>query len=126
MRKLQVLLAGVAVGALLVVAGSRPAPAQDPAVVNAKMVKVPLENARVRVLDSVLQPGDKEQMHSHPAYVTYVVAGGKIRNHLADGKVVEAELKTGDVLYRDALTHWAENIGTTPVHVVLVELKNPS
>ncbi len=65
-------------------------------------------------------------MHSHPAYVTYVVSGGKIRNHLADGKVVEAELKTGDVLYRDALTHWAENIGTTPVHVVLVELKNPS
>lgn len=126
MRKLMVLLVGVAAGALLMVAGSRPAPAQDPAVVNAKLVKVPLENARVRVLDSVLQPGDKEQMHSHPAYVTYVVSGGKIRNHLADGKVVEAELKTGDVLYRDPLTPWAENIGTTPVHVVLVELKNPS
>jgi quercetin dioxygenase-like cupin family protein len=126
MRKLQVLLVGVAVGALLVVAGSRPAPAQDPAVVNAKMVKVPLENTHVRVLDSVLQPGDKEQMHSHPAYVTYVVAGGKMRNHLADGKVVEVEVKAGDVIYRDAVTHWAENIGTTPVHVVLVELKNPS
>jgi len=126
MRKLQVLLAGVAAGGLMMVAGSRPAPAQDPAVVNAKMVSVKLENAHVRVLDSVLQPGDKEQMHSHPAAVIYVVSGGKMRNHLADGKTSEAEVKAGDVIYRDALTHWSENIGTTPVHVVLVELKNPN
>ena len=126
MRKLETLLAGVAVAGLLLVVGSRIAPAQDPAVVNAKFLKVKLENARVRVLESWLQPGDKEAMHSHPAYVTYVIAGGKIRNHTADGKVTEAELKTGDALYRDPLTHWAENIGTTPVHVILVELKNPS
>ena len=31
----------------------------------------------------------------------------------------------GDVLYRDPLTHWAENIGTTPVQFLLVELKDP-
>ncbi|HVR07219.1 MAG TPA: cytoplasmic protein, partial [Thermoanaerobaculia bacterium] len=62
----------------------------------------------------------------HPAAVIYVVSGGKMRNHLADGKTSEAEVKAGDVIYRDALTHWSENIGTTPVHVVLVELKNPS
>jgi quercetin dioxygenase-like cupin family protein len=124
--RMQALLVGVAAGALLVVAGSRMAPAQDPAQVNAKFVQVKLDNPHVRVLDSVLKPGEKEQMHSHPAYVTYVVAGGKIRNHTADGKATEAELKTGDVLYRDALTHWAENIGTTTIHVVLVELKSPS
>jgi quercetin dioxygenase-like cupin family protein len=125
MKRLEVLLVGVAAGGLLMLAGYRVAPAQDPAVVNAKLVQVKLENSHVRVLESILQPGDKEQLHSHPAYVTYVVAGGKIRNHLADGKTTEAELKTGDVLYRDPLTHWAENIGTTPVHVILVELKNP-
>ena len=126
MKRLKALLVGAAMGGVLVFAGTRMAPAQDPAQVNAKSVKVSLDNARVRVLDSVLQPGDKEQMHSHPAYVTYVVAGGKIRNHLADGKTVEVELTTGQVLYRDALTHWAENIGTTPLHVVIVELKSPS
>jgi beta-alanine degradation protein BauB len=125
MKRLEVWLVGIAAGALLVVAGYRVAPAQDPAQVNAKLVQVKLDNSRVRVLEAVLQPGDKEQPHSHPAYVTYVVAGGKIRNHLADGKTTEAELKTGEVLYRDPLTHWAENIGTTPVHVLLVELKNP-
>jgi len=126
MKRLEVLLLGLAVGGVLFVAGYKLAAAQDPVQVNAKFIKVKLDNPRVRVFESVLQPGDKEQMHSHPAYITYVVAGGKIRNHLADGKTAEVELKTGDVLYREALTHWSENIGTTPLDVVIVELKNPS
>jgi quercetin dioxygenase-like cupin family protein len=125
MKRLEALVVGVAAVGLLAVAGSKVAPAQDPAQVNSKQVHVKLENSHVRVLEAILEPGDKEQLHSHPAYVTYVIAGGKIRNHLADGKVVEAELKTGDALYRDPLTHWAENIGTTQIHLILVEIKNP-
>jgi quercetin dioxygenase-like cupin family protein len=124
MKRLTLVLAGIAAGGLLFVAGYKAA-AQDPVQVNGKFIHVKLDNSRVRVFESLLQPGEKEQMHSHPAYVTYVIAGGKIRNHLADGKTAEAELKTGDVLFREPLTHWAENIGTTPVDVLLVELKNP-
>ncbi|MFN2623916.1 MAG: cytoplasmic protein [Chthoniobacterales bacterium] len=97
--------------------------AQDPAVVNAKSIKVKFENDRVRVLEAELPAGVKEQVHSHPAYVIYVLAGGKVRNYAADGKTTEAELKTGDVLYREPLTHAAENIGTTTMHFILVELK---
>ena len=96
---------------------------QDPAVVNAKTVKVKFENERVRVLEAELPPGVKEAVHSHPAYVIYVQAGGKVRNYAADGKTTETELKTGDVLYREPLTHAAENIGTTTMHFILVELK---
>ena len=112
--------------AALWLAGTQAARAQDPAVVNAKTIRVKLENARVRVLDATLKPGDKEQLHSHPAYVIYVIEGGKVRNHSADGKTNEAEFKAGDVIYRDPLTHWAENIGTTTMHLILVELKSPS
>ena len=97
--------------------------AQDPAVVNAKTVKVKFENDKVRVLEAELPPGVKEAVHSHPAYVIYVMAGGKVRNYAADGKTTETEIKTGDVLYRDPLTHAAENIGTTTMHFILVELK---
>jgi len=100
--------------------------AQDPAVVNSKTVKVKFENERVRVLEAELPPGTKEQVHSHPAYVIYVQAGGKVRNYAADGKTTEAELKTGEVLYRDPLTHAAENIGNTTMHMILVELKAPA
>lgn len=97
--------------------------AQDPAVIQSKTVKVKFENERVRVLEAELPPGVKEQVHSHPAYVIYVLAGGKYRNYAADGKTTEGELKTGDVIYREPLTHASENIGTTTLHMILVELK---
>ena len=99
------------------------ASAQDPAVVNSKTIRVKFENDRVRVLEATLPPGVKEQVHSHPAYVIYVLEGGRYRNYASDGKVTEGELKTGDVLYRDPLTHAAENIGDKPLHFILVELK---
>ncbi|HEX3108811.1 MAG TPA: cupin domain-containing protein [Thermoanaerobaculia bacterium] len=99
------------------------AQSMDTAVVNASMEHVKLENARVRAIEGIMKPGDKEKIHSHPAFVTYVIAGGKIRNHFADGRVVEAELKTGDVLWRDPQTHWIENIGDTTLHFLVVELK---
>ena len=97
--------------------------AQDPAVVQSSTVKLKFENEKVRVLEAKLPPGVKEKVHSHPAYVIYVMAGGKVRNYASDGKITEAELKTGDVLYREPLTHAAENIGTTTLHMILVEMK---
>jgi quercetin dioxygenase-like cupin family protein len=98
--------------------------AQDAAVVNPTTVHVRLDNPSVRVLESTLDPGQKEKVHSHPACVVYVISGGKIRSHLADGKVVDGELVTGATLYREPVTHWTENIGTTPIHVILTELKD--
>lgn len=97
--------------------------AQDPAVVNAKTIKVKFENDHVRVLEATLPPGVREAVHSHPAYVVYVLEGGKIRNYAADGKITESEFKSGEVIYRDPVTHAAENIGNTTMHMILVELK---
>jgi len=126
MNRSKSLLLGVAASGLLVLAGFGDALAQDPAVVNAKTIRVKLENSRVRVFEAVLKPNDKEQLHSHPAYVIHVIAGGRIRSHGTDGKATEYELITGDTLYRDPITHWAENIGSTTIHLVVVELKEPT
>ena len=52
-------LTGIAV---LVLLGYSGVAAQDPAAVNAKTIKVKLENDRVRVLEATLEPGDKEQL----------------------------------------------------------------
>lgn len=100
-----------------------PAIAQDVLKTNPSTVKLKLENDRVRVLEAKLPPGHREQPHSHPANVIYVISGGKFRSHGADGKVSESTLETGAVLYRDPLTHWAENTGDTTIHLILVELK---
>ena len=105
------------------ISGDARTSAQDPVIVNADTVALKLENSRVRVLEATLKPGDKEKMHSHPAYVVYVIAGGKVRMHGTDGSVVDSEFKTGDVLYREAVTHWGENIGNTTMRLELVELK---
>jgi len=98
-------------------------PVQDPAKVNAKSITVKIDNDRVRVFEAVLKPGEKEAAHTHPAYVVYIIEGGKVRNYASDGTVTERELRTGEVQYRDPQTHWTENIGNTTVRLVLVELK---
>jgi oxalate decarboxylase/phosphoglucose isomerase-like protein (cupin superfamily) len=82
--------------------------------------------SRVRVLEATLPPGVKEEVHSHPAYVIYVLEGGRYRNYASDGKVTEGSFRTGDVIYRDPLTHAGENTGDKPLHLVLVELKGPT
>ena len=97
--------------------------AQDPAVVNAKTIKVQFENDRVRVLEANLLPGVKEEVHSHPAYVIYVLEGGRYRNYASNGKVTEGELKAGEVVFREPLTHAAQNIGDKTLHMILIELK---
>jgi quercetin dioxygenase-like cupin family protein len=125
MNRREEMVMGPAASGRGVSAGRSVAQSLDPAVVNAGMEHVRLENSHVRAIEGVLRPGDKEQMHSHPAFVVYVIAGGRIRNNFADGKVVEAELKTGDVLYREPQTHWVQNIGTTTIHFLVVELKSP-
>ncbi|HSB28983.1 MAG TPA: cupin domain-containing protein [Pyrinomonadaceae bacterium] len=97
---------------------------QDPLVVNSSTIALKLENQRVRVLEATIKPGDKEKPHSHPAYVIYVIQGGKFRTHAMDGTVTDGEFHTGDVIYRDPVTHWAENTGDTTIRLELVELKN--
>jgi quercetin dioxygenase-like cupin family protein len=117
------IIISAAIAAFTFIAWTTSVSAQDPTVVNSKTIKIKFENERVRVLEAELPPGVKEQVHSHPAYVIYVLTGGKVRNYTADGKTTESEMKTGEVLYREPLTHAAENIGNTTMHLILVELK---
>ena len=97
--------------------------AQDALVANPKSLRVRTDNDKVRVLEATLKPGMKENLHSHPSSVIYVIAGGKARSHSVDGKVTDLEFKTGDVIYRDPLTHWAENTGKTTIRLIIMEIK---
>jgi len=122
MKRIYVLLVVLFVTGLI--KGDGAARAQDPVKVNSDTIVLKLENSRVRVLEATIKPGQKEATHSHPAYVIYVVEGGKVRMHGTDGTVTETEFRTGDAIYREAVTHWAENIGKTTIRLTLVELKN--
>jgi quercetin dioxygenase-like cupin family protein len=97
-------------------------PDKDTLRANADTVKFKTENDKIRVLESTLAPGTRENEHSHPNYITYVVSGGRVRNHM-NATESPGEMKTGEVMYRDARTHWSENVGKTTIRVVMFELK---
>jgi beta-alanine degradation protein BauB len=99
--------------------------AQDAATVTPKVVKVKLDNDRVRVLDYVSDPGDTEDWHTHPAFVVYVVTGGTLRITTPDGKSEDVDFQSGDILYREPRTHATENIGQTQLHAIIIELETP-
>jgi beta-alanine degradation protein BauB len=117
MRKALTLAAG------LMLLSAQSMRAQDAAVVNPKTIHVTLDNEHVRVFEATLPPGWKENQHSHPTSIVYVIVGGTVRNHLPDGTSSVTKYTAGQTAYRDPVTHWAENIGKTTVRLIVVELK---
>ena len=100
------------------------AAAQDPVAVSPDRFTVLLDNAHVRVVEYVLQPGERDQWHTHPPKVSYVVSGGTLRITTEDSQSFLAEEKAGTASWMEALgRHYAENVGSTPVRIVLVEVK---
>ena len=97
--------------------------AADPLLTDGDKYKVLLENERVRVLEYRDLPGAKTQQHFHNAFVLYALSPFKRRITLPDGKLIMREFKAGEVIYSDNQTHVGENIGGTPTHVIMVEMK---
>jgi beta-alanine degradation protein BauB len=97
--------------------------AQSPVETDGDKYKVVLENEQVRVLEYRDLPGEKTQQHQHPAFVLYAVGPFKRKISLPDGKVLSREFKAGDVMYSPEQVHIGENVGSTPTHVIMVELK---
>jgi quercetin dioxygenase-like cupin family protein len=97
--------------------------AQDAAAVTPKVVKIRLENDHVRVLEYISEPGDREAMHDHPAFVVYVLSGGTLRITTPDGRSDDVELTPGEIRWRDPVTHSTENIGQSRLHAIIVELE---
>ena len=84
-----------------------------------------LENDRVRVLEYILLPGKRDHRHTHPRRVAHVIAGGTLRIHFPDGRHMDFEEKAGDTSWGNpAPLHDTENIGTTPIKILLVEVKD--
>jgi hypothetical protein len=109
----------VLVGLLL----SSTAHAADPVHTDGDKYKVKFENDRVRVLEYIDKPGEKTHEHHHPAFVLYAVSPFKRKLALPGGKVFMREFKAGDIMWSDAQTHIGENVGDTPTHVIMIEMK---
>ena len=84
---------------------------------------VPLENERVRVLRTILEPHLKSPMHEHPHYVVVYLTELHTTMKMADGREVDNPRRPGEVAWRDALKHETENIGEKTAVEIQIELK---
>lgn len=90
-----------------------------------------LENGAVRVLDTRVKPGERTPVHAHewPAalyvlswsdFVRYDAAG----NVLLDSRTLPAQPAAGAALWSGPIgPHYVENVGSTDLHVLAVEIK---
>jgi len=98
------------------------ATAQDRANVVPGM-KVLLDNGCVRVQYHDVAVGQKVPMHAHPNYVVYSLNAFRARITLPGGEQRISQRKAGEAYWNPALTHAVENIGSTEIHNLIVELK---
>jgi hypothetical protein len=85
------------------------------------------ENDRVRVWDLTCEPGERIPFHGHrTTYFFTCVAGGRMINRFPDGNQVTVEMADGDTWFTEIgdepEVHDLENVGTTRVRFVTVEL----
>lgn len=94
----------------------------DPVVTNPDHYRPVFENERVRVLEYRDVPGTVTTPHDHPDSVMVTLSAFR-RRLVADGQERDVELASGQALWLGAQRHHGENIGETPTHVLLIELK---
>ena len=89
--------------------------------------KVLFENDAVRIVDHQLETSGIEPEHTHAPMLAYFVEGATLMITEADGSASEVSIPTGAFLGADNLrwwTHSLENTGDTPLHSILIELKD--
>ena len=101
---------------------AQPSSAQDRALVVPDM-KVLLNNDCVRVQRHDVDVGGTIPMHSHPAYVVYTLNDFKAEITLPDGTKRISQRKAGEAYWNPPISHSVKNLGSTPIHNLIVEIK---
>ena len=82
-----------------------------------------VENARVRAIRTVLEPGIKSPLHEHPHYVVVYLTELHTTMQLGDGRLVDNPRRAGDIGWRDYMKHATLNIGKETAVEIQVEIK---
>jgi quercetin dioxygenase-like cupin family protein len=81
------------------------------------------ENKLVRVLGFVSHPGEKWVAHRHPDGVHVSLSEYDLRNVVPGNAATEAHRRPGEARWVPAVIHTGENIGTTDMRSLIIELK---
>jgi hypothetical protein len=94
----------------------------DPVLTNPEFYHLLWENEFVRVLEYSDEAGDRTTPHEHPN-TAMVTLSSFSRTLSTGGRRFDVELPAGQAVWLPAQRHTGENIGDTPTHTILVELK---
>lgn len=95
--------------------------------------RLALDNERVRVLDTLIAPGERTPLHTHQWPAAHHVVSWSPFVRRDDKGVVLLDTRTaglaappGAILWGEPLgPHTLENVGHEPLHIVSVEIKPP-
>lgn len=94
----------------------------DPISTDPQNYRLLWENEFVRVLEYTDTPGVRTNDHDHPNSV--LVALTDFDRHLrTPGRERSVHLEAGEAVWLPAQRHSGENVGATPTHTILIELK---
>ena len=97
--------------------------ALDPIKVAPDSHKVAFENMFVRVLEVHVPPGSIEPRHRHPHSLSVYLATQDTKITI-DGQAPQVtHREVGSFAWSDAVIHTVQNVGTTEMHVLRIELK---
>lgn len=102
------------------------------------MIKAPdhhfvlLENGKVRVLDTKVEPGQRTPIHAHEwSAALYVLSWSDFVRYDLDGNVLldsrawTVKPAAGSAIWGAPIgPHFVENVGSTVLHIVAVEIKD--
>ena len=97
--------------------------AQDPLEVGPDVYSKLFENERVRVMKVHFDPGDAIALHAHPDHFAYLLSDSQLTLSYPDGSTKDLVGTAGEVIWINAESHAAKNVGATPVDVLVVEFK---
>src|SRR5262249_40489641 len=99
---------------------AKAAPAEEKIAERGKMLVV---DERVRVTETRIKPGEKNEMKMRNDRVNVHIKAAKFRVHYPDGKTEDFDQKVGSARFNKAGTSQTENIGKTESDTVIVTLK---
>lgn len=121
MKKNQI---AVIVGIMVLFLFSFNARAQEKKNAIQKMEHVLADTTFLRAVEVTLKPGEKTELHTHPANFFYAITAGKLMVHFKDGKDQSYDLKAGDAgVAGPEGPHVTENVGNSTVKFLVVELE---
>lgn len=111
-------------GLVFMMVGISPLYSQTKGKMESMIKKVLVDTTLITAAEITLEPGQKTDVHTHPAHFLYALTGGQLTVTMTNGKTEVIDLTPGFSGFSSPEgPHSTQNTGKTTVKFIIVELK---